>query len=173
MLRDIDVLPLDDRKFAEYRIPVMTERVNAVLPVRDVGPQLVGEEGELAGIRPIKDALGMTAMLAEHLLEKHDVGVHSTHGLTDLVQNKTPVSGAEPFVDVIRKKRQTLVVFFHYNHHRNQSKRVPKFRCQRLPLSSVTLTACSQSTVKIFASSRCDASENSTTSHSRSWKRLR
>jgi hypothetical protein len=71
---DVEVLLGDDRESRQHRIAVMAVVRDRVLSVRDLAPHRAGDELVLRLQRPVLVACRVTAVDADDLLQKHDVG---------------------------------------------------------------------------------------------------
>ncbi len=98
---DVEVLLGDDRKSRQHRVAVMAVVRDRVLPVRDLPPHLVGDELVLRLDRPVLVPRRVSAVDADDLLQKHDVGGQTAQPVAQLVDHHSPVELREALVDVV------------------------------------------------------------------------
>ncbi len=162
----IDVLPRNDRHFTEDRVAVMPEHVDAIAAIGNMRPERIGNELELAHVRPVEYPLRMPAVLAEDLLQEDHIGLGRPHGFADLVEHEAPIPGAEALVDVVRQKGQCITGF--HNQFRHTKRKRPSSR-RTAPTGDRSMRSeIEKSCSAIASSSDLALSDESTASTSRS-----
>ena len=97
---DVQIAPRFDRVFGQHGIAVVAVRVNRIATVGKIVPHAVGQKLVLRHGRPLVVARGVFLMLAEHFLQKHQIGPGTAHGVAQLRQDETSIEGGKPFVGV-------------------------------------------------------------------------
>ena len=98
--RNIVVFVVNDGKFGEQGVAVVSVVVHSVAPIGVLVPDFVGQKFVLRHLREVGNALRVGAVRAVHFLQKHQIGSHGPHRVAQLMQHKAPVESAEALVDV-------------------------------------------------------------------------
>ena len=97
---DVVVFVMRDGKLRQQGVAVVAVVIHRVAPVGVLRPDRVGQKFVMRHLRKIGHALRMALVAALHLLQKHQVGRHTAHGLAQLVQHEATVEGGEAFVHI-------------------------------------------------------------------------
>src|SRR5688500_1991336 len=85
VLRDVLIVPAEDRESSEDRVAVVAAVVYRVLAVGEIGPDRVGKNLALGLHWPVFETARMALVTAQHLLQKYQIGVQRAQMISQLV----------------------------------------------------------------------------------------
>lgn len=83
-------------------------RINGIAPISKIGPNRVRQEFILTNGGPARQTTRMPMMCSQDLLQKDDIGVRGTYGVTQLMQDEAAVEKGEPLMGVHRQDTQSV-----------------------------------------------------------------
>ena len=105
---NIFIVPTRNGITAQNRIAVMPFIVYRIFSIGKIGPDRVSQKLMLRPVRPIIETGGVPSMLADHFLQKDNIGTKSPQIIAQLVNHHVPLEMGKTFVNIVGSDMQLI-----------------------------------------------------------------
>ena len=108
MRGNIAIIPAHDGITAEDRIAVMPFIVDRIFSICKFRPDRIGQKLILRVAGPVFETLCMPLVLADHFLQKDDIGIKRAQAVAQLMHHHPPVEMGKTLVNIVGGDMQLI-----------------------------------------------------------------